>query len=181
MGLAPQLITNEIYKAALKHLKILSQDTRAAIRLRAIVSSYDHGINVVAKVFGVSSNTIRNWVKAFSEEDVAGLEYQSGRGRKGKLSDHYLQEISKWTKENPNLTIAAILQKLMQVHGLESSKSAVHRALHKLKLSYITPRPIHHKQDKKLHPEFKKNLSEVITKNPSKELYFFDEARFGTT
>lgn len=156
MGLAPQLITNELYKIAVKHLKTLSQDNRAAIRLRAIVSAYEHGVNVVAKVFGVNSNTIRNWVKAFAKEDVSGLEYQSGRGRKGKLSNHHLQEIAKLVQENPNLTITAILQKLKETHGVESSKSAVHRALHKLKLSYITPRPIHHKQDKKLHPEFKK-------------------------
>jgi transposase len=156
MGLAPQLITNELYKIAAKHLKTLSQDNRAAIRLRAIVSAYEHGVNVVAKVFGVNSNTIRSWVKAFSKEDVAGLEYQPGRGRKGKLTDLHLKEIDKWVQENPNLTITAILQKLKQVYEIESSKSAVHRALHKLKLSYITPRPIHHKQDKKLHPEFKK-------------------------
>lgn len=166
MGLVPQLITNEPYKLAVKHLKTLSQDNRTAIRLRAIVSSYEHGVNVVAKVFGVSSNTIRSWVKAFAKEDVDGLEYQSGRGRKSKLSDHHLQEIAKWTGNNPNLTIAAILEKLKETYGIESSKSAVHRALHKLKLAYITPRPIHHKQDKKLHPEFKKKSERDHIKEP---------------
>ncbi len=37
MGLAPQLITNELYTLAVNNLKGLSQDNRAAIRLRAIV------------------------------------------------------------------------------------------------------------------------------------------------
>ncbi len=90
MGLAPQLITNELYEKAVKHLKVLGRDNRAAIRLRAIASSYEHGVNIVAKVFGGSSNTIRNWVKAFAKENVAGLEYQPGRGRKGKLTNHHL-------------------------------------------------------------------------------------------
>lgn len=75
MGLSPQLITNELYTIAVKHLKVLSGDNRTAIRLQAIVSAYEHGVNVVAKVFGVSSNTIRNWVKSFAKENVAGLEY----------------------------------------------------------------------------------------------------------
>lgn len=156
MGLAPQLITDELYKIAATHLKTLRQDSRAAIRLRAIVSAYEHGINIVAKVFGVSGNTIRSWVKAFSKEGMTGLEYKAGRGRKSQLSAHYLQEIARWAHENPNLTIASTVQKLKQDHGVESSKSAVHRVLHKLKLSYITPRPVHHKQDKKLALEFKK-------------------------
>jgi transposase len=156
MGVAQKLITDKLYKAATKYLKNLSLDNRAAIRLRAIVSAYEQGVTIVAKVFGVSSNTIRSWIKSFASRDLAGLEYQPGRGRKGKLSDHHLQTIAEWIQENPNLTIAAILQKLRQIHGLESSKSAVHRALHKLKLSYITPRPIHHKQNKKIHLEFKK-------------------------
>lgn len=156
MGLAPQLMTKELYTLAVNNLKGLSQDNRAAIRLRAIVSTYEQGVNVVAKVFGVSGNTIRNWLKAFFKEGMTGLEYKIGRGRKNKLSDHNLQEIAKLVQENPNLTIAAILQKLKQDHGVLSSKSGVHRALHKLRLSYITPRPVHYKQDKRLGVEFKK-------------------------
>ena len=53
MGLSPQLITEELYKKALGTLKNLSPDNRAAIRLQAIVSAKEHGVNVVAKVFNV--------------------------------------------------------------------------------------------------------------------------------
>ena len=154
MSLAARLISKELYKVAKKHLKTLSQDNRAAIRLRAIISTYEHGVDIVAKVYGVSGNTIRNWVKAFSKDQVSGLQYKPGRGRKSKLTDCFLQAIAEWIRGDPNLTIAAILQRLEKDHGVESSKSAVHRALHKLKLSYITPRPIHYKQDKNLAIEF---------------------------
>src|SRR3989338_5390981 len=110
MGLAPQLITEEIYTEAVICLKKLSQDNRAAIRLRAIVSAKEQGLNVVAKVFGVSTNTIRSWIKSFAKSDLLGLEYQPGRGRKSNLSDQHLQEILKWTQENLNLTILAIVE-----------------------------------------------------------------------
>jgi transposase len=156
MGLAPQLITEEIYREAVTCLKKLSQDNRAAIRLRAIVSAKEQGVSVVAKVFGVSTNTIRSWVKSFTKNALLGLEYQPGRGRKSKLSDQHLKVIKRWIQENPNLTILAITDKIKNVFGIESSKSAVHRALKHLNLSYITPRPVHYKQDKTSHLAFLK-------------------------
>jgi transposase len=164
MGLAPQIITEELYTKATQRLKTLSQDNRAAIRLRAIVSAKEQGVNVVAKVFGVSTNTIRSWVKSFAQEDLPGLEYQPGRGRKSKLSDQHIQLIKTWVNENPNITIAAIVQRLNQECTVESSKSAVHRILHKLDLSYITPRPVHHKQDKSSHPAFFKKSRTITAK-----------------
>jgi len=167
MGLAPQLITEEIYKKAVSRLSNISQDNRAAIRLRAIVSAKEQGVNVVSKVFGVSTNTIRNWIKSFADEDLHGLEYQSGRGRKSKLSAQHLKEILTWTQENPNITIAAIVEKIKGSFGINSSKSAIHRVLKKLDLSYITPRPVHHKQDKSSHQVFLKK-SRAETKRSSR-------------
>lgn len=154
MGLSPQLITEELYKKALATLKNISPDNRSAIRLQAIVSAKEHGVNVVAKVFNVNTNTIRSWVKSFMKGDLPGLEIQPGRGRKSKLSQEHLQAIRGWIQENPNLTIMAITEKLKTTFQIQTSKSAVHRALKELNLSYITPRPVHHKQDKTSHPAF---------------------------
>lgn len=159
MGLAPQLITDTLYKKATSELKTLTQNNREAIRLQAIVSAKTQGMTLVAKVFSITPNTLRSWVKSYADEGLSGLKYKSGRGRRSKLSDKHLEDIRTWTQRNCNLTIAEIVNKLKQVHGVESSKSAVHRALHKLNLSYITPRPVHHKQDKSSHPEFKKKTS----------------------
>jgi transposase len=156
MGLSPQLITDDIYKKALKCYDSITKDVRLATRLRAIISAKDHGVGVVAKVFDVSTNTLRNWIKSFGSKGLDGLDYQQGRGRKSKLSDNHKEQILKWVKDNPNLTINAILIKLKEEFDIDSSKSAVHRILHQLKLSYITPRPVHHKQDKSSLEEFKK-------------------------
>lgn len=159
MGLSPQLITEDLYFMAVAQLKKLNKDNRAAIRLRAIVSAKEHGVNVVAKVFGVTSNTIRSWVKAFKNGGLPDLEYQAGRGRKSKLLDIHYEAIREWIVEDSNLTLEKVVYKLEDQFRIKTSKTAVHRVLQKLKLSYITPRPVHHKQNKESHSEFKKKSS----------------------
>ena len=156
MVMSPQLITQSLYDRAVAQLKTLKEDNRAAIRLRAIVSAKEHGVNVVAKVFDVTTNTLRSWVKSYEKGGLAGLYYKAGRGRKSHLQDIHCQALSEWVQGDPNLTLGHLVLKLKQAFDVDSSKSAVHRVLLKLGLSYITPRPVHHKQDKSLHEEFKK-------------------------
>jgi transposase len=156
MASAPQLITKEIYDKASKRLKTINKISRAGIRLQAIVSAKTHGVGVAARVFGVSQNTLRAWVKSFVNEDIVGLDYKSGRGRKSALLNSYLEVVAKLVQDDCNITLNQIVQKLLETHNVITSKSAVHRALHKLNLSYITPRPVHHKQKIETHHEFKK-------------------------
>lgn len=156
MGLSTRLITEEIYNKGKAILANLSQNSRSAIRLQAIVSAKDHGVNLVAKVFDISSNTLRSWVKSFAAGELEGLDYKAGRGRKGKISEEHQVAIYGWIKEDCNLTLDQLVIKLDDVFKVKSSKSAVHRILQKLNLSYITPRPKHYKQNQNLQAEFKK-------------------------
>lgn len=68
MGMSPQLITKSLYERAVAQLQTLKEDNRAAIRLRAIVSAKDHGVHVVAKVFDISANTLRTWVRSYEKK-----------------------------------------------------------------------------------------------------------------
>ena len=154
-----QLITQEIYNKANQRLKALNKVSRAGIRLQAIISAKEHGVGITANVFGVSENTLRTWVKSFAKEDVEGLDYKPGRGRPSVLFDKYSKIITKLTKDNCNITLNQIARKLLEDHDIVTSKSAVHRVLHKLGLSYITPRPVHYKQKTETQAEFKKKSS----------------------
>jgi transposase len=156
MAPAPQLIDDQLYKKAAKRLKTLSQDNRSAIRLRAIVSAKEQGMEVVATVFGITTNTLRNWIKSFAKEDLAGLEYKPGRGRKSNLTEVHFDAIRKWIEEDCNIRIMEIVVRLKKTYSIQTSQSAVHRVIHFLNLSYITPRPVHYKQDKTAHEGFKK-------------------------
>jgi transposase len=156
MGLAPQLITEVVYKRACNRVEKVGKDSRIGKRLRAIISAKEEGVGVVARVFGITGATLRNWVKKFKEGDWNNLEYKQGRGRKNKITEEHLQAISEWIEQDSNLTIKKVLKKLEEKFGLKTSKSVVHRGLGKLKLSYITPRPKHYKQDPEQQTEFKK-------------------------
>ena len=159
MGMQQQLITESLYDKAVEELKTLKEDNRAAIRLRAIVSAKEQGVKVVAKIFDVSANTLRSWVKSYANGGIAGLYYKAGGGRKRHLQDVHCQALSEWIQADPSLTLERLALKLKQVFDVSTSKSAVHRVLLELGLSYITRRAVHHKQDKSLHEEFKKNLT----------------------
>ena len=156
MGLSTRLITEEIYNKGKVILESLNQTSRAAIRLRAIVAAKDHGVNLVSKVFDISSNTLRSWVKNFASGELEGLDYKSGRGRKSNINEEYQIAIYSWIQEDCNLTLDQIVLKLHESFKVKTSKSAVHRVTQKLKLSYITPRPKHYKQNQDLQTEFKK-------------------------
>jgi transposase len=89
MGLAPQLITEDIYQKALICLNAISNDNRLAIILRAIVSAKENGMNMVARVFETTANSVRNWVKSLWEKGSEGLDYLSCRGKKSKITEHH--------------------------------------------------------------------------------------------
>lgn len=156
MGLAPQLITEDVYKRAFNELAQVRKDSRVGLRLRAIVSAKEQGVAVVAKVFDISTNTLRSWVKRFKGGGWNNLEYKHGRGRKSNISGEHLNVIEEWVHQDSNLTINKILKRLEEKYNLKTSKSAVHRVLKQLKLSYITPRPLHYKQNPDQQAEFKK-------------------------
>ncbi len=62
--------------------------------------------------------------------------------------------------------------KISEEFGLNISKSTVHREIQRMKFSYITPRPIHHKQDKNKQEEFKKYFNKIVNSHPEKEVFF---------
>jgi transposase len=125
MGSSTRLITEEIYNKGKLMLESMSQTNRAAIRLRAIVSAKEHGVNLVSKVFGITSDTLRAWVKSFAAEGLRGLDYKPGRGRKNKITEEHQLAINGWIEEDCNLTLNQI--KLNEHFKIETSKSAVHR------------------------------------------------------
>lgn len=156
IGMSTKLITDELYQKANNGLSQISEMNRVALRLKAIIAAREHGVNLVSKIFNITSNTLRNWVKSLGEGGEKALMYEKGRGRKSKLAEEHRGIILRWIEEDCNLTIAKILFKLKDELGVESSKSAIHRVLDDLKLSYTTPRPQHYKQDPSKKEEFKK-------------------------
>jgi transposase-like protein len=69
MGTHQKLITEDLYKQAIAQLASTNKENRIAIRLRAIVAAKEHGIGMVSKIFDITTNTLRNWIKSFAQGD----------------------------------------------------------------------------------------------------------------
>ena len=73
-----------------------------------------------------------------------------------KIKELHKKQIFNWLKNNPNLTIAAVREKVIEKFKVTVSKSTIHNIM-KDNFSYITPRKNHYKQDKERAVKFKKN------------------------
>lgn len=160
MGLGPQIITDSLYEEIKIAYGDLDKISRRAVRLRTLMTAKECGVGVAAKAFGVCRTTIQFWGKRFAEEGVEGLDYKPGRGRKSHLADEHYNAIAEWIENDSGLTVKDIVLKLTTTFGIQTSISAVQRVMKKLGLSYITPRPVHHKQEEKNHDIFKKKSEE---------------------
>lgn len=149
-------ISEELYKNATQALSLVSRSGDVSRKLQAIKSAKEHSVSIVATIFGVSRVAIMSWIKSFERKGIEGLQIQKGRGRKAILSDLERCKISKWVEANPNITINAIRAKAKEELNKSISVGAIHKLLETLNLSYITPRPIHYKQNQSLAEEFKK-------------------------
>ncbi|WP_447933038.1 IS630 family transposase [Wolbachia endosymbiont of Dactylopius coccus] len=180
MALRSKLLDEEVVKSAKKMLKKVRNNAYVAKKLNAVIAAKKHSITAVAKIYCISRSALTSWIKLLKLGREEKLFAPPQRRRKTKLNQAQLQQVEAWVGENPNITIKEMRIRIQEKFGLNISKSTVHRYMQKMKFSYITPRPVHNVQDKRKQEEFKKNLNEVIGKYPEKELFFFDESRFGT-
>lgn len=156
MARVSELVDDTVSQMAQEKLETLGYNAKGIIKLKAIVAANEHGISAVASIFSVTRNTITSWIKKFKEDPESILVIGAGRGKKPSLNDSQLNKIKSWIKEDSNITIKELRQKIKDKFGVVLEKSAVHNVMKKLAFSYITPRPKHYKQDTLQHEEFKK-------------------------
>ena len=151
-------ISDELFILAQSALKESGKSGDVGRKLQAIISAKAHGVRAVAKIFGVSRQSLMTWIKSFAAESENGLKIKSGRGRK-RLINKEIEEIARnILQENPNTTIDHLQQILHNKHNVSASRATVHRMIKRLNLSYITPRPQHYKTDLATQEVFKKTL-----------------------
>lgn len=156
MARTSKLLTKEIASAAESSLEELGKNGIVAIKLMAIISAHKYGITRVAQVFDITKMTLLSWIKHFGKESAERLKVQPGRGRKHLLKEEQEQVIQAWISQDSQITVDHLKQKIYESFGVTLSRATAHRLLKKLNLSYITPRPIHYKQDRSSLEEAKK-------------------------
>lgn len=131
--------------------------SRVSIKLKAILALKNNNITKVCDVFSISRNTIKRWVKDFDLYGIDGILPKKRKSREPKLNDTQKKEVKLWIESNPNLTLKELKLKIEQEFFVSITQMGIWKNLKKMKLSYITPRKKHYKQDKANLDEFKKN------------------------
>lgn len=156
MARISKLLDDVVLELATSALKDMGKSGVVARKLQAIIAAKNHGITKTAEFYFITKKTLISWIKEFKFESTEALKIQVGRGRKALLTAAQTEEVRGWINENRNITINRLRAMILDKMQIDLSKSTIHRLMHKLEFSYITPRPRHYKQDPKLKDEFKK-------------------------
>lgn len=143
-------IGEELYNECKLELKKHGIRGEIGRRLQAIISAKEYGITKVAQIYRITRTTLMKWIERFKEGGVSAFSVRKGRGSKTKLNIQQQEEIRDVIdKEGANLTAKKLRVIIEKMFAIKVSDVTAHRLMRKLSFSYITPRPIHHKQDKK--------------------------------
>ncbi len=150
------LRNDELFEKSDKLLKEIPF-SKISVKLKGIIAMKDNDISKVAKIFGVSRNTLKNWARNFDLYGIDGLRSKERKSRRPKLNEIQKQQVKSWIDINPNLTLKELKLKISKEFSINISLSGLWYNLKGMNLSYITARPKHYKQDQEIFDEFKKN------------------------
>lgn len=156
MALTSKLLDERVVNLAKEMLKKVRDNAYVSRKLQAVIAAKKHSISAVARVWCISRTALTEWIKHLKFGRTEKLFAPPERRRKSILNQSQREQIEMWVKENPNVTIKEAKIRILEAFGLNVGKSTVHREMQKMKFSYITPRPVHYKQDKEKQEEFKK-------------------------
>jgi len=152
-------ISDELLEKCQITLKQQGKTGEISRRLQAIISAKYHNISKVASIFGMTRVTMMRWIKDFDKESIGGLVVRKGRGRKKIFTKDYENKVYKIIKKNPNITAKQLQQIIEKDISTTVGIATIYRLMRGLGFSYITPRKVHYKQDKKVVEDFKKKSS----------------------
>lgn len=176
-----EAISEELVARCKKELKAQGIRGENGRRLQAIISAKEHGIKKVAAIYAISRSTLMRWIERFESGGSSAFAVEAGRGRRSYLSAAQKEIVHAWVmQEGATITAKTLQHYIKEQFAIEVSHTTAFRLLKSLGFSYITPRPKHHKQTPQKQEEFKKNLQARLQAAPRKEVFFFDESRFGT-
>jgi transposase len=152
-----KLASADVSNRAKDLLLSMGKTSYVAVKLQAVISAKDHGIQTVADIFGVTRPTVTAWIKHVKEGSFDRLTVAPGRGRKPKLSPEQLQKVEEWIQSSRQVTSQRLSVFVKDTFDISISTATAHRIIKSLGFSYMTPRPRHYKADKVKGVEFKKN------------------------
>lgn len=102
-------------------------------KCQAILLSHSgKSVDELAVLFGVKSQSVYSWYKAWESEGIKGLELKPGRGRKPKLNEDPDQvKRIKTLVENDPQNLKNVVSEIKKEFGIDLSKKTLKRFLKK--------------------------------------------------
>jgi transposase len=158
-------ICQDLSAADLRTLACKEGDARVSRRLLAIAMALD-GISreEAARQAGMDRQTLRDWVTRYNAGGVDGLRDRERPGRPALLAPGLEEELRQLIETGPDFErdgvveyrVKHIRDLALRHFGADYSRTGMQGKLHRMKLSYLKPRPIHPKTDPTAQEAFKK-------------------------
>jgi len=125
-----ELLSTADYERAVLSLKENRKKLSAIgiLKLKAIILSKKETVAVIALKYGVTPNTVRNWIKSFKRGDIK----TTCRVRRGKINDFHLSLISEWLNKDYKLTSLGVAKRLEEICELTVNPATVRNAIKSL-------------------------------------------------
>jgi transposase len=158
-------IGSDLNSNELRRLARTEGDARVSRRLLAIAMALDGASReAAARCAGMDRQTLRDWVVRYNAEGVEGLRDRPHTGRPPLLAAELEAELAQLIGAGPELDrdgvveyrVRHIREICQQRFGADYTRSGMQSRLHRMKFSYLSPRPIHPKTDPEAQETFKK-------------------------
>jgi transposase len=161
-------IRTDLTSEDLRRLARGESDGRVCRRLLAIAMALD-GVSraEAARQAGMDRQALRDWIVRYNAEGVEGLRDRARAGRPPLLAGALEAELAGLIAAGPDLEedgvveyrVRHIRELALRHFGADYSRTGMQDRLHRMKLSFLTPRPIHPKADTPAQEAFKKTRS----------------------
>jgi len=158
-------IHSDLSSSDLRHLARAETDARVSRRLLAIAMALDGGRREdAAKRAGMDRQTLRDWVIRYNAEGLEGLRDRPRSGRPPLLAPELEGELAGLIEAGPDLERDGVVEYrvrhiralALRHFGADYSRTGMQERLHRMKLAYLKPRPLHPKADPAAQEDFKK-------------------------
>jgi len=156
-----KLSEGDLVKAKRELEKI--KNSKLALKLKAIISYSNLPAKRVAEVLQVSRSTIHIWVNKFVSGGIDELRDKPKGHYPAKLKKEHKNAIKHWLESSKtsdgrpvHWTLKLLQHEIKKVFDIKISQTQIWYTLKDLDFAVKSPRPQHHKADKKAQEEFKK-------------------------
>ena len=158
-------IRQDLSAVELRYQARKENDARVSRRLLALAMALD-GISrgEAARQAGMDRQALRDWVVRYNAGGVNGLRDRQRPGRPALLAPGLEEELRQLIEAGPDFERDGVVEyRVKHIRGLalrhfgaDYSRTGMQGKLHRMKLSYLKPRPIHPKTDPANQEAFKK-------------------------